>query len=243
MLKYGEKMKIKAILFDLDGTLLPMDQDIFIGDYMRRLGARMQSLGYDGKEFVKNIMKGTYVMIGNNGSQTNEKAFWEFFESIYGDKIYEEQGHLEAFYAQEFDKISAVCGNTPKARATIDKVKSMGLRVVLATNPIFPAVATRARIGWAGLCPEDFELITTYENISFSKPNPEYYIEITRRLGVAPEECLMVGNDVSDDMVAQSLGMEVFLLTDNLINKDGADISKYPNGDFDCLNAYIDSIQ
>jgi len=49
----------------------------------------------------------------------------------------------------------------------------------------------------------------------------------------------MVGNDVGEDMITQQLGMKVFLLADCLINKAGADISQYPNGDFselaDCL--------
>ena len=109
------------------------------------------------------------------------------------------------------------------------------MRVALATNPIFPATATQSRIRWAGLDPEDFELCTTYENIGFCKPNPAYYMEITRRLGVRPEECLMVGNDVTEDMVAAEIGMQVFLLTDCLINRERKDISMYLHGSFDQL--------
>ena len=119
----------------------------------------------------------------------------------------------------------------------------MGLRVALATNPIFPAVATESRIRWAGLEPEDFELYTTYENIGYCKPNPDYYREIAKRLGVQPEECLMVGNDVTEDMVAQSIGMQVFLLTDCLINKERKDISLYPRGSFLQLLDHIETHQ
>ena len=118
----------------------------------------------------------------------------------------------------------------------------MGLRVALATNPIFPAVATESRIRWAGLEPEDFELRTTYENIGYCKPNPEYYREIAARLGVRPEECLMVGNDVTEDMVAESIGMQVFLLTDCLINKERKNIAKYPRGSFNQLMQFIDTL-
>lgn len=117
----------------------------------------------------------------------------------------------------------------------------MGLKAALATNPIFPAIATRERIRWAGLTESDFELITTYENIGVCKPNPDYFKEVAERIGVAPEECLMVGNDVGDDMPAEKLGMRVFLLTDCLINKDGEDIEKYPHGDFDALFKYIEN--
>ena len=118
-------------------------------------------------------------------------------------------------------------------------IKSKGYRVVLATNPIFPKEATYHRCSWAGLEKEDFELITTYDNSTCCKPNPAYYLGITKKLGVEPEECLMVGNDVSDDMVAELIGMKVFLLSDCLINKENKDISAYPSGNFEALEKYI----
>ena len=119
------------------------------------------------------------------------------------------------------------------------QIKERGLRVALATNPIFPAVATESRIHWAGLEPEDFELYTTYENARYCKPNLSYYRDIAEQLGLAPEECLMVGNDVTEDMAAQALGMQVFLLTDCLINAGQKDISVYPSGGFPELQALI----
>ena len=127
----------------------------------------------------------------------------------------------------------------PKATIAVHAVKEMGLQVALATNPIFPAVATESRIRWAGLKPEDFALYTTYENIGYCKPNPDYYWKITKRLGVRPEQCLMVGNDVTEDMIAETIGMEVFLLTDCLINKGRKDINQYRRGSFDQLLDYI----
>jgi len=111
--------------------------------------------------------------------------------------------------------------------------------VVLATNPLFPSVATKNRIRWAGLDPEDFEYFTTFENSHYCKPNLDYYREIMDKLYLKPEECLMVGNDTQEDMVAEQLGMKVFLLTDCLINKAGEDISQYPHGSFTQLDAYL----
>ena len=78
---------------------------------------------------------------------------------------------------------------------------------MLATNPLFPPTATQSRIRWAGLTPEDFEFITTYDNSSFCKPNPDYYREILGKLNLNAGECLMVGNDVGEDMIARTLGM------------------------------------
>ena len=103
-------------------------------------------------------------------------------------------------------------------------------------------MATERRIAWAGLSTSDFELYTTYENSRFCKPNPDYYLDVMQSLGVCPEECLMVGNDVAEDMIAQTLGCRVFLLTDCLINPKGADISVYPNGSYDDLIAFIQNL-
>ena len=118
-------------------------------------------------------------------------------------------------------------------------IRSMGYRVALATNPIFPSVATESRIRWAGLEPKDFELYTTYENSSRCKPNPAYFADVAESLHLAPESCLMVGNDAQEDTAAAQVGMKVFLLTDCLINKDGRDISAYPQGSFEQLLDYV----
>ena len=134
------------------------------------------------------------------------------------------------------------CGFDPRAAELISTLQAIGLRLILATNPLFPAMATYRRVRWAGLNPESFELITTYENSRFAKPNPEYYHQILRERNIQPEECLMVGNDVGEDMIARTLGMKVFLLTDCLINKNNADISVFPHGSFPELMSYIQEI-
>ena len=232
-------MKITTVLFDLDGTLLPMDQDVFVKDYFGRIAAKVAPAGYDPKELIDTIWRGTAAMVKNDGSKTNEAAFWDHAVSVYGEKILQDKYLFDEFYEMEFDKIKAVCGYDPAAAEIVRNLKERGIRVALATNPIFPAKATQWRIQWAGLQAEDFELYTTYENSSHSKPNPDYYKDVLGRLNVQPEECLMVGNDVGEDMIAQKLGMKVFLLTDCMINKANADISAYPHGGFEELKAFL----
>ena len=233
---------IKAVLFDLDGTLLPMDQDTFLKAYFGGISAHLAPFGYVPDELIKAIWHGTMAMIKNNGVKNNEAVFWDVFSGIYGEKARDDEPKFEEFYVKKFPSVQAVCGYTPKSKELVDKLHAEGIKTALATNPIFPAIATNERIKWAGLKPEDFEFVTTYENIGVCKPNTEYYSEVARRIGVLPEECLMVGNDVSDDMPAERIGMRVFLLTRDLINKSGEDISKYPHGDFDALFEYIDTL-
>ena len=235
-------MKITTVLFDLDGTLLPMDQNMFIKAYFGGLSRRLAPHGYDPQKLIDAIWQGTAAMVKNNGDLTNEDLFWQTFEVVYGKAAREDEEYFADYYREDFDKVSVSCGYTPAAREIIDTVKACGLRLALATNPIFPAMATERRIAWAGLSTSDFELVTTYENSRFCKPNPAYYRDVMQTLGVCPEECLMVGNDVVEDMVAQTLGSRVFLLTDCLINPQNVDISIYPHGSYEDLIAFIKNL-
>lgn len=230
---------ITTVLFDLDGTLLPMNQDEFAGAYFKELVKKVAPLGYDPKKLVGDIWAGTAAMVMNDGSCTNEEAFWKKFVDIYGEKCLRDKPIFDEYYRNEFNNVQSSCGFNAKAAEAVQSIKDSGYRVALATNPLFPNDATRNRIKWAGLNPEDFELYTTYENTNYCKPNPEYYLDVMERLNVKPEECLMVGNDVTEDMVAATLGMKVFLLSDCIINKDNKDISIYPNGGFDELLEFI----
>ena len=236
-------MNITTILFDLDGTLLPMDQDELTKGYFKLLAAKLAPYGYDPKQLIDAVWAGTYAMVKNDGNCLNEEAFWKKFSQIYGEKAKNDEPIFREFYEKEFQAARKFCGYNPKSSETIQKLKQAGFRVVLATNPLFPAVATESRIRWAGLEPTDFELYTTYENTCYCKPNPDYYRDLLKRLDVSPSECLMVGNDVTEDMVAVTVGIHVFLLTDCLINKNQEDINKYPNGDFNILWNYIQNIR
>ena len=231
---------IKMVMFDLDGTLLPMDMDVFIKCYFTLLAQKLTPCGYDdAKKLVNSIWAGVSAMVGNDGSCVNETAFWNKFTEIYGEKCLEDKPVFEEFYENEFQQAKSCCGYTEEAKKTVAALKAHGTRVALATNPLYPAVATESRIRWAGLEPEDFEFYTTYENSCFCKPNPLYYTELAEKLGVKPEECLMVGNDADEDIAAEKAGMKVFLLTDCLLNKQGKDIGKYPNGSFEDLNRFL----
>ena len=232
-------MEIKAVLFDLDGTLLPMDQEVFMKLYFGELSKRLAPYGYEPKKLIDSVFAGIKAMIKNDGTRKNEEAFWETFSAFHEEDCRKDEPIFDSFYRNEFEKAKGACGFEPKAKEVIEFLKEQGKTIILATNPLFPQIATKNRIGWAGLSPDDFLFYTTYEYSSYCKPNPNYYKEILERAGFLPEECLMVGNDVGEDMVAETIGMNVFLLTDCLLNPKQLDCSKYPQGNFGDLMEYI----
>ncbi len=234
---------LKAVLFDLDGTLLPMDQKRFMKDYFSRLIRRLAPLGYTPECFLASMQAGIDAMVSNDGTRTNEEAYWDAYTAISGKEILNHMSVFEDFYENEFDEVAPTCGFNPKAAELVYSLKARGIRVILATNPLFPRIATQKRIRWAGMEPEDFELYTTYEDIGTCKPNPDYYRTVLERQGLDPADCIMVGNDVAEDMIAGAqAGLRGFLLTDCLINTPGADVNDYPHGGFEELNAFIESL-
>ncbi len=210
--------KYKAIFFDLDGTLLPMDMNTFTKAYFKELCVSLAKYGVAPDKLIEAVWAGTKAMVKNDGECKNEKRFWDCFLSLTGiksDTIYEETDY---FYSHEFNKARVVTGENPLARAAVDAAKGEGRTVVLATNPLFPYPAQLSRISWIGLEESDFALITSYESDRFCKPNPEYYLDICRRLGLDPADCLMIGNDVREDMLtAAAAGIDGYLVTDCII--------------------------
>lgn len=235
---------LTTVLFDLDGTLLPMVQEDFVRAYFAKLASFAAPYGYEAKSLIDTLWKGTAAMVQNDGAKTNREAFWDSFASAFGEQARAHEAAFEEFYATDFNLAQNACGFTPEAAETVEFLKAKGIRRVLATNPIFPAVATQARIRWAGLHAEDFEFITTYENSRHCKPNPAYFADILDRIGCRAEECLMVGNDAVEDLAAQRVGIPVFLLTPCLINPKERELGDVPHGDFAALKQELkDRIQ
>lgn len=231
-----------TILFDLDGTLLPMQQDEFTMAYFDKLSKKLAPYGYEPKRLIDGIWQSTKAMVMNNGKQTNEQVFWKEFAGIFGDKVYSDADKFDEFYETDFDKLKSHCSYNEQANQTIQTLKEKGFTLVLASNPIFPMTAQKKRMLWAGVNPDDFALITSYENSHYCKPNPLYYKEIIEKIGVKPGDCLMVGNDTTEDAAAMPIGVDFFLLTDCLLNNERKDISKYSRGSFAQLLNYIDNL-
>ena len=234
--------KITTVLFDLDGTLIRMDQDEFIRMYFVSILGKLGSLGYD-TSVMRTALEGAVVAtLRNDGSLSNEERFWETFEALSG-KADGVRREIDSYYEQEFNSvIDATCEAYDRVGEVLTRVKKKGLRSILATNPLFPMVATHARIRLGGMSPSDFEYVTAYENSSYCKPNPLYFTELLTKLGISPDECVMIGNDTRDDFSAHALGIPVFVLTECLINTPNVDLSAYPHGGFDELLAFINSL-
>lgn len=215
----------KAILFDLDGTLLPMVQEEFTSGYFKLLAAKMGPYGYDPQLLVDALWQGVGAMVQNNGKEPNADRFWEVFNAKLGKDARKDEPIFDSFYTTEFKDAIQFTQPTPLSPQLVAAAREKAERVILATNPLFPRCGQHTRLDFVGLKDSDFDWVTDYENSHFCKPNPAYYREILAQFDLHPADCLMIGNDMEEDIVpATQLGMEAFLVTDCLINPKGREI-------------------
>ena len=208
---------IKTILFDLDGTLLPMDIEKFKSIYFYEIGKYFEGT-FDSRSLMKNIWESTKVMVSNTELRTNEDVFWEDFLNRLGDVSENIKDHFMEYYETGFQKVKAATTKSEDMINSVKLLKKQGYEVVIATNPVFPRKAIYDRIRWAGFEPEEFKYITTFENNHYCKPQLEYYKEILEILKCNPKDCMMVGNNEQEDIIASKLGIKTWLITDCLID-------------------------
>lgn len=216
---------INTILFDLDGTVLPMDFDKFMKLYFYNMGEHFKS-EIEAKKIYQFIMESTGVMIQTNNDKTNEEIFMNHFESLIDGDINKYREMFDDYYHSAFENVKDSTYVSEYMIKSIRVLQDKGYTIALATNPLFPLIANYKRIEWAGLKPEDFDYISSFENNKHCKPYPQYYLEVLEALGKRAEECIMIGNDVSDDLPASKIGIETYLIKDHLLNKNNLEFDK-----------------
>lgn len=222
----------KAVFFDLDGTLLPVDMDTFLQAYFKALGKYAAEHGQEPKQFTDALNKGVFAMIKEEGGR-NDERFWQTFCSVLGISESEMPAYeqlMEGFYNTAFDELGVLITPTPESAKVINLLKEKGYRLYLTTMPLFPRIAVEKRVQWAGCDPQAFERITTYDNSTSTKPHLAYYRENVEAIGLKPEEILMVGNNTREDLSAMQLGLDGYLVTDWLLNPNGFDIDSVKHG-------------
>lgn len=204
---------LDAVLFDLDGTLLDIDIEAFLGTYFAALGQTLSSVFGEGPalaDAMQAIYDATGAMMRPHEPQTNSGVFYTEFERLTGVSLMDHASLIDAFYRDVFPRLGAELGPAPGAHEAIAAARDCNLKVAVATNPIFPRAAILHRMAWAQITPEEVDAITDFETMVATKPLPAYYRQTARLLEVDPTRCLMVGDDRMLDLSAADVGMKTF---------------------------------
>ncbi len=217
--KTGRYKMLKAVFFDLDGTLLYMDEPKFLEIYFKTMGRWIAENGFDAERLIEGTKVGTRAMFVNDGKATNEKVFFNALEGYLGEVTERDIEVLNTYYDSAFEETFAACKPNPCSAGIVKACRDMGLKVILSTNPLFPRIATLKRMALSDLHESDFALVTAYENSSFCKPNPRYFREIMERYGLKADEVIVFGNNTYDDgECALMAGLKCYIIeSENLI--------------------------
>jgi len=225
-----EQRRYKAIFFDLDGTLLPIDMDEFLHRYFIKLRIYVTRLGLDAERFSYALNEGMKSMGADHPGKTNREAFWSTFNALFGESADTMENVLLDFYENDFGEIGAGIQPNPAARRVVEDLRKKGYPLYLTTMPMFPESALNWRLKWADVDPSCFERKTTYDNSSALKPSLSYYRQNIRIVGCKPEEVLMVGNNTREDLAILELGADAFLITDHMLDPVNFPIDTIKNG-------------
>ncbi len=210
---------IKAVLLDLDDTLLGNPALEFTRRYLGALdGFLRERLGIE--DSTRLLMAGVQAAIASTDPlRTNLDVFYATVEPQLPLDRATFDAAVEDFYREVYPGLRADTTRRPQARALAEWLIAQGYTVVVATNPFFPRVAVEQRLDWAGAPVGEvpFALVTTLENMHFTKPHPAYFEEILARVGVQADEAVMVGDDWENDIVpAWAAGLNTFWIGDDL---------------------------
>lgn len=243
MLEQKNKDPIKAILFDLDGTLLRAQMKEFIAQYIHGLSTFCADR-VKPKKFEKTLLTIIHDLIHTegNGSMTNEERVYTRMrqelaipESLMGES-------LAQLKHNGLEKLQQFIQPIPLAKQIVKSCQNRGIPLVLATNPVFPKFMIQARMEWAELEEESFTYLTSYENSCYCKPHAGYFRTISAQLGIAAENCLMVGNDLNHDLAAGAIGMKTYLVDTWLVDRGNAEWPCDYRGDHDSLQKFLEAV-
>lgn len=216
-----------TLLFDLDDTLLDTNIESFIPAYFQALSKQLEPYVSSGV-MLPALISGMNLMMENENPSRSLK-------DVFDEDFYEKIGVLEQdlvevfddFYDNEFPKLQETTDLRPDAFPLIEWAVSEGHQVAIATDPIFPRKATYHRLRWAGFEPEQFELISSFENFHFSKTHTAYYAEMLGQLGWPDGPVLMVGNDMKRDIIpADKIGLKTYFIDDESASSPGPEAGR-----------------
>ena len=233
----------KLIMSDLDNTLLPIyTQERFADLWFRGMARKFAEHGLDARRALEGVSRGIRAMLYNESGRKNIEVFYEKAYEVSGYTQQELEPVILDYYNTSFEEVYDLTLPNPYAPQIAQLMREKARKTVIATMPLFTMEAVQARMSWVGLEPSMFDYITTAHTSSYSKPNPLYFREILERFRVAPDEALMIGNDVREDIEpCVSLGIDVFLVTDNMITHN-LPYDAYRRGGYEELIRFLESL-
>ena len=237
-----ENRSYRAVCFDLDGTLLPMELEDFLGSYFKALAPCIIRHGVSAEDYQAGLNGGIKAMMKHDDDRTNDALFWETFYAHVDPDMADWTSVFLDFYENDFGHIGDDMPANPAAARAVNALRAKGYPLALTTMPVFPLRAVTWRVEWAGVDPAAFARITTFDNSTSVKPKLAYFAENLAALGLRGEDVLMVGNNTREDLSFMQLGADAYLVTDCLIDPVEFDLESVRHGSLEQFADWVEAL-
>jgi len=208
---------IKAVLLDLDNTLLHNPDRQFAQAFLQKLDNHFQ-LAINIEDVSVTFRRGIQALSSERDMiQTNTQVMATIISEATNISFDLAHNTLLKFYETQYHDLQSYTAPIANTQQLIEKLLAQKVAVAIVTNPLYPQIAILERLKWAGLSHfiDEFSFITHSDNMHFSKPNPAYYAEVVARIGIEPDEALMVGDSTKNDIQpAETLGIHTIHITE-----------------------------
>jgi FMN phosphatase YigB (HAD superfamily) len=212
---------IRGLMFDLDNTLLSIDVDEFVERYTRAAAARL--VPEDPERGWAVVTGASYRMLTDRAArESNRDRLLASLSAELGVDPLVLWPRLESVASEVLPALRTLATPIAGARETVLEARRRGLRIALATNPIYPRAVIVERMRWAGLSADDVDFVACLESCASTKPHAAYFTELAAALGLAVDECLMIGDDPDQDVPDAPSPLRVHLLATDA-DSDGAE--------------------
>lgn len=220
-------------MIDLDGTLINLDWRKNMRYYYKKVMKILPDMGAKVSYLYSVRLAAKKMMSDDTDDLLNIEKYFKYITRY--TKLPDEKNReiYFKFYNESFAGFQEDVKDVEGAHQLISLCKSMGMKIVLATNPVFPLQAVKERLSWGKFNPEDFDLITHIQNFTHCKPSPKYFMDILSKFGTKPDNAFMVGDDYYYDIKpCKKLGIRTWWLQ----NKRPKIRKKSPSGRLEILN-------
>lgn len=205
---------VKTLLVDLDGTLLGARDLPLAADFVVRAVRAASEIGGKRKAIralhaVRKALEGKPASEGEK--KTNARRAIEAFAQTLELGFDQAENVVVGGVRKIFPKLSHHFFPIDGAKDFLEWAQPH-FPLILATNPVWPRDIIEMRLKWAGVDPGIFKRITVAKEMRASKPWVEYYQELLEQESLQAKDCLLVGNDMRNDLAAVQAGIRVFIV-------------------------------